>query len=188
MKTPKNKKAVVATIVVAGGLLLGGASVANAVTSEADEPTQELPAVQIAPAAQTAPESEDILEIDEVEDGVEHDNESPEEEAAEEAAEQELLNSFPITPEQATVAALAVVPGTVEEVELEDDHGSTPVFEVEVIDAAGQEITVTVDPTSGQVIDQVAEGPEGADEGPDDGADDEGAEGAEDEAADAGSN
>ncbi len=48
------------------------------------------------------------------------------------------------------------MPGTVDEVEIDND-GATPVFEVEIIDAKGQEVKVTVDPNTGAVLTQVAE-------------------------------
>lgn len=145
MESLNRTKKIVGSSAVALGLALGAMGVASAASAPAD-----------APAGETN------------EDETNEANETPEQEAAEDAAELELLNSFAVTPAEAEAAALKVVPGTVEEVEIEDD-GATPVFEVEIIDANGDEVSVTVDPNTGVVIDQVVEGPDDdANEGPND--------------------
>ena len=145
MESLNRTKKIVGSSAVALGLALGAMGVASAASAPAD-----------APAGETN------------EDETNEANETPEQEAAEDAAELELLNSFAVTPAEAEAAALKVVPGTVEEVEIEDD-GATPVFEVEIIDANGDEVSVTVDPNTGVVIDQVVEGPDDDDnEGPND--------------------
>jgi uncharacterized membrane protein YkoI len=58
----------------------------------------------------------------------------------------------PVTPEQASAAALGVVAGTVLEVELETERGQT-LYEVEIRPAAGGRVVeVMVDPTTGAVL------------------------------------
>ncbi len=154
MKPLNRTTKLVGTAAAAVGLLLGAAGVASAVSGPTEVSAQ--PAI-----SQTAPDN-DTIDTNEANDA----NETPEQEAAEDAAEQELLNSFSVSPDQASQAALAVVPGTVDEVEIDND-GASPVFEVEIIDANGQEVEVTVDPNTGDVIDHVVEGPDDeANEGP----------------------
>jgi uncharacterized membrane protein YkoI len=81
-------------------------------------------------------------------------NESKEGEEADdkaEAAESEQLKSLArITPEQASAAALAQVPGTVKKVELENENGNV-VYGVEIKTANG-ESDVKVDAGDGRVL------------------------------------
>ena len=153
METPNRSKKLLVTAVAGVGLMLGAAGVASAVGSSS-------------PAQTNTTVTDGTVEANETNEANEA-NETPESEAAEDAAELKLLNSFPVTPDEASATALAAVPGTVDEVEISDDT-ATPVFEVEIIDANGQEVTVTVDPNSGAVIDQVVEAPDAdeANEGP----------------------
>lgn len=93
-----------------------------------------------------------------------------------------LASSATITADEARAAALAAVPGTVDEVELENENGNV-VYGVEVTDASGTSYDVKVDAGNGAVLAQQAddedgEGDEG-DEGPESEDDDDGDEGSE---------
>jgi uncharacterized membrane protein YkoI len=81
-------------------------------------------------------------------------DDKPEREEAEdkaESAESERLKSLArITPEQASAAALAQVPGTVKKVELENENGNV-VYGVEIKTADG-ESDVKVDAGDGRVL------------------------------------
>ena len=147
MSAPDRLKRIIGVSAAALGLTLGAAGVATAVSGPNETPGQTSPT---GPGTGT---SEPTSEANET-------NETPEQETAERAAEDKLLNAFPVKPDQASKAALAAVPGTVEEVEVSEDTAS-PVFEVEIIDANGKEITVTVDPNSGAVTGQMTEANEG---------------------------
>ncbi|MEV0665703.1 PepSY domain-containing protein [Actinomadura luteofluorescens] len=57
---------------------------------------------------------------------------------------------------QAADAALKAVPGTVQEIELDDEHGRT-VWEVDVAGADGKEHEVTVDAATGKADDGKAD-------------------------------
>lgn len=61
-----------------------------------------------------------------------------------------------ITPDQAKAAALAAVPGTAGQVELENEDGNV-VFGVEVTTSAGKTIDVKVDAGNGKVLAQEAD-------------------------------
>ena len=61
-----------------------------------------------------------------------------------------------ITPDQAKAAALAAVPGTAGQVELENEDGNV-VFGVEVTTSAGKVIDVKVDAGNGKVLAQEAD-------------------------------
>lgn len=92
-------------------------------------------------------ERQEANEASEREDGEE--NEETEDRA--EGAESERLKSLArITPEQASAAALAQVPGTVKHVELENEDGNL-VYGVEVKTANG-ESDVKVDAGDGRVL------------------------------------
>jgi uncharacterized membrane protein YkoI len=58
-----------------------------------------------------------------------------------------------ITPEQAEAAATAEVPGTVLQVELDNENGSA-VYSIEIDDGKGGHIDVKVDAGSGTVLHQ----------------------------------
>jgi uncharacterized membrane protein YkoI len=169
MKTPNKTKRMVLTSAAALGLLLGAAGLAGAVSGQSTVAVQPAPT----PAPDTATTTTTVTDDDSTTDtGTDETNEGAEDpaaEAAEDAAEQTLLDSFPVSPDQAAAAASAAVPGNVDEVGISDDSAN-PVFEVEIIDANGQEIKVFVDPTSGAVIGQVTSAEDDANdvtEGPD---------------------
>lgn len=61
-----------------------------------------------------------------------------------------------ITPDQAKAAALAAVPGTAGQVELENEDGNV-VFGVEVTTSAGKVIDVKVDAGNGKILAQEAD-------------------------------
>ena len=78
----------------------------------------------------------------------------PATEAAEENDDQsqaELAKQAKITEEEATKAALEKVPGTVKEVELEDEDG-TIVYGIEVVSTDGTQKEVKVDAKTGKVV------------------------------------
>lgn len=78
----------------------------------------------------------------------------PTTEAAEKNDDQsqaELAKQVKITEEEATKAALEKVPGTVKEVELEDEDG-TIVYGIEVVSTDGSQQDVKVDAQTGKVV------------------------------------
>lgn len=82
---------------------------------------------------------------------------APEVDGASEADEVKALEALAtISSDQATQAALAAVPGTVDEVELENENGSV-VYDVEVKTADGKLVDVTVDAGDGTVLAQEAD-------------------------------
>ncbi|WP_308195101.1 PepSY domain-containing protein [Microbacterium profundi] len=87
-----------------------------------------------------------------------------------------------VTPEEATAAALAAVPGTAGDATLEDENGYV-VYEVQVTAADGSVIEVKVDAGDASVLAQEADEPECTDEATENGTeqqDETGENGAED--------
>jgi len=81
---------------------------------------------------------------------------APESEGQSEADEAAALEGLAtITPDQARDAALAVVPGTAGDVELDNENGNV-VYSVEITDANGKVIDVKVDPGNATVLHQDA--------------------------------
>lgn len=130
-----------ATGILAATLALGGAGIAIA-TSDADDTT--VTGTVQAPPEETAPDGTEVEMTD-----------------AEEAAALEGLAT--ITPEEAEAAALAAVPGTASEVELDDEDGFV-VYEIEVNAADGSVTEVLVDAGDGSVLAQEAEDADDANE------------------------
>jgi len=88
-----------------------------------------------------------------------------------------------ITADEARAAALAAVPGTAEEVELENENGNV-VYGVEITDSSGATYDVKVDAGNGTILAQEADDAEEGDEEDDaneeaEGDDDDANEGAE---------
>ena len=81
-------------------------------------------------------------------------------EGSESAALQPLAK---VTPEQAKAAALAAVPGTANNVELENENGNV-VYGVEVTDASGNTTDVKVDAGNGTVLAKEADQNDGGNE------------------------
>ena len=86
-----------------------------------------------------------------------------------------------ITADEARAAALAAVPGTAEEVELENENGNV-VYGVEITDANGAEFDVKVDAGNGTVLAQESDDADEGEEGDEEDEADEGAEGDDDDA------
>lgn len=156
MKLPDNKSKLIAAGVLTVAIVGGGASIAAAspsapatagsstsTGSQQDENDPTITGTVQAPAEQA--------------DGSETGSE-----AAEDAALKSLAT---VTPDQATQAALAAVPGTVGQVELGNENGFV-VYDIEVTDSNGTVTEVTVDAGNASVLAQQAEGAgENADEG-----------------------
>ena len=87
------------------------------------------------------------------EDEVADEAETDESEAAQDAA---LAALATVTPDEASAAALASQPGTVEEVELDNEAGNV-VYEVEIVDDAGAEFEVIIDAGNGAVLASAAD-------------------------------
>jgi len=79
--------------------------------------------------------------------------ETDESEAAADAARAALAT---LTPDEASVAALASQAGTVQDVELSNKAGNV-VYEVTIVDASGTEFEVIIDAGNGAVLDSAAE-------------------------------
>ncbi|MBD7985721.1 PepSY domain-containing protein [Sporosarcina sp. Sa2YVA2] len=85
---------------------------------------------------------------------VEADDEDGEEQGQEEddeLSQAELAKQAKITEKAATKIALEKVPGTIDEVELEDEDG-TIVYEFEIVSADGTEQEVKVDAKTGKIV------------------------------------
>lgn len=171
MKNLKKKAAV--TGIIATTLAFGGAGLAMAAnpdstapsssSSSTDEQDPSYTGTVPAPQDATAPDGTDT-ELSE----------------ADEAASLQGLAT--VTPEQATAAALAAVPGTAGDAVLEDENGYV-VYEVKVTGADGSVIEVKVDAGDASVLAQEADEAEGADEADENGTeaqDETGENGAED--------
>ena len=77
-------------------------------------------------------------------------------EANEDQIQAELAKQATVTEEAAIKIALEQVPGTVEEVELEDENG-TIIYEIEIKAEDGTEQEVDIDATTGDVVKVEAE-------------------------------
>ena len=136
MSTPFTKRTLIG--VAAGlGLLLGAAGVASAaqtdpaptpVTSPADDNVQD-------PTYTASITAEDV------------DGQSEAEEAT------GLAKAATISPDEAQAAAQAVVSGTVDKVELDNENGAV-VYSVEISDGNGGHVDVKVDAGNGHVLHQ----------------------------------
>lgn len=147
----KNKKQAAATGIIAATLAFGGAGIAMAASGDSAQPTSSSDSEETritgtvqAPPEETAPDGTEVEMTD-----------------AEEAAALEGLAT--ITPEEAEAAALAAVPGTASEVELDDEDGFV-VYEIEVNAADGSVTEVLVDAGDGSVLAQEAEDADDANE------------------------
>ena len=169
MKNLKKKAAV--TGIIATTLAFGGAGLAMAVnpdnaqpsSSATDEQDPSYTGTVQAPQDATSPDGTDT-ELSE----------------ADEAASLQGLAT--VTPEEATAAALAAVPGTAGDAMLEDENGYV-VYEVQVTAADGSVVEVKVDAGDASVLAQEADEAEGADEATENGTeqqDETGENGAED--------
>lgn len=135
------------------GLLVGSVGIAAAATSG----SASRAASSLANTAQGAIESDDpqftssVTIVDnEIEDGIDDDDAA--EDAAEDAALAQLAT---ITADQASQSANAAVPGTVCEVELDEEDGSV-VYSVEILTDTGV-VEVVVDAGNGNVLAQEVE-------------------------------
>ncbi|RBP64390.1 putative membrane protein YkoI [Alkalibaculum bacchi] len=82
---------------------------------------------------------------------LEADNEENEEEKDEEENQAKLAKQTKITEEEATKTALKELPGTVKEVELENEDG-TIVYEFEILSTDGTQNEVKVDAQTGKIV------------------------------------
>ena len=98
------------------------------------------------------------VEADDEENGKEND-----EEENDTQNQAELAKQAKITEEQATKTALEKVPGTVNEVELEDENG-TIVYGIEVVSTDGTQQDVKVDAQTGKVVKVEADDDENGEE------------------------
>jgi uncharacterized membrane protein YkoI len=134
--------------VLTAGYLLGSVSLGGAFA-------QTQPTPRPTTTAQTAPAANE-------QSGVNEQNGPDEQGGANDQAETAALASqAKITSDQATAAALAKFPGgTVKKTELDNENG-TLAYSVKLVDSAGAKQDVSVDATSGAVLQAQAEGPEG---------------------------
>ncbi len=120
------------------GLLLGAGGIAAAQSDPAPTPATSEPANDVQDpsysASITATEVEGQSEADEA---------------------TALAGLATITPDEAQTAAQAVVPGTVDKVELDNENGAV-VYSVEISDGNGGHIDVKVDAGNGNVLHQDA--------------------------------
>ena len=98
------------------------------------------------------------VEVDDEENGEEND-----EEENDTQTQAELAKQAKITEEQATKTALEKVPGTVNEVELEDENG-TIVYGIEVVSTDGTQQDVKVDAQTGKIVKVEADDDENGEE------------------------
>ncbi len=125
------------TSAVALGLALGSVGVAAAVTGNtaSDGPTDNGTEVQEPAYTGSVQAPADDGSLSEAEDAT------------------RLEGSATITADQAAAAAAVVVPGNVQQVELESENGSI-VYSVDVVDKSGNETEVKVDAGDGTVLEQ----------------------------------
>jgi uncharacterized membrane protein YkoI len=153
MKLPI-KRTVTAGILI-GGLALGGAGVAMASTTS---PVGSGAATSTAADAGTQDQEPSYVgSVSAPQDtGAEGRETEGKDNKAPEAEESKSLQSLATTtPEQATAAALAAVPGTAGAVELDNENGYV-VYSVEVTAADGNSVDVKVDAGNGNVLAQDA--------------------------------
>ena len=98
------------------------------------------------------------VEADDEENGEEND-----EEENDAQSQAELAKQAKITEEEATKTALEKVPGTVNEVELEDENG-TIVYGIEVVSTDGTQQDVKVDAQTGKIVKVEADDEENGEE------------------------
>ena len=98
------------------------------------------------------------VEADDEENGEEND-----EEENDTQSQAELAKQAKITEEEATKTALEKVPGTVNEVELEDENG-TIVYGIEVVSTDGTQQDVKVDAQTGKIVKVEADDEENGEE------------------------
>jgi uncharacterized membrane protein YkoI len=110
--------------VVAAGVLAGGGATAAVAAHDDDPAPRATPAAGEDPASRAAPAGE------------RHDDGAP---------------KTAVSLAQAAAAALKAVPGTVAEIELDDEHGTTA-WEVEVVAGNGDRRDVTIDAGDGNVL------------------------------------
>ncbi|WP_405219111.1 PepSY domain-containing protein [Agrococcus sp. Ld7] len=144
------KKYAVATGIVAATLALGGAGIAMA-TSDSED-TAVTGTVE-APPEETAADGTEVETTDAEEDAT-------------------LRDLATVTPDEAEAAALAAVPGTIREVDLDDEDGFV-VYEVEVTAADGTVTGVLIDAGDASVLAQEAEDADDDGDDADDDADDD---------------
>ena len=142
-------KKAVATGAIVTGLALGGTGVVMATTGAAAAPGAVSDSTEQDPSyvgSVTAPQ-----DANEPADGAEGTESAAE--AAESAALEPLAT---VTPEEATTAALAAVPGTAGPAQLENENGYV-VYGIEVTGADGTKVDVKVDAGNGSVLAQDTE-------------------------------
>ncbi len=174
----RNKTGKARTVIFTGaaalGLTLGSVGIGWAMSPTTAPPPQPIAqvsqaatgqdATQLGTDATEAPELNEATEASEVDEAVEEQEPSyaasitaPQDEGLSEADEAIALEGLAsITPDQARDAALAVVPGTVDKVELDNENGAV-VYSVEITDASGSHIDVKVDAGNGTVVHQDAD-------------------------------
>lgn len=164
------------------GLLAGAGGIAAAAGTTDTTPPPSAVVEQADPTTDPSPPSDDTAdtstsESDRTDESDDHDGqdtppaytssvqtapevESAEPEAADDAAEDAedaaLTALATVTPQEASAAALASQPGTVDDVELSNEHGNV-VYEVEIVDAYGAEFDVIVDAGDASVLATQAE-------------------------------
>lgn len=170
--TGRAKKSLAAMVLAALSVMgLGGAALAqsNSTPAPAVAQTQDKATATEAteaPENEAAEAAEDSAaeEADGANEGTDDETEDPmlnssmqapaESDGQSEADEATALESLAtITPQQARAAATAEVPGTVLEVELDNENGSV-VYSVEIDNATGGHIDVKVDAGNGTVLHQ----------------------------------
>ncbi|WP_035255030.1 PepSY domain-containing protein [Agrococcus lahaulensis] len=168
MKNLKKKAAV--TGIIATTLAFGGAGLAMAANPDSTQPSS---------SATDEQDPSYTGSVQAPQDAMAPDGSDTELSEAEEAASLQGLAT--VTPEEATAAALAAVPGTAGDAVLEDENGYV-LYEVQVTEADGSVIDVKVDAGDASVLAQEADEPEGTDEATENGSeqDETGENGAED--------
>lgn len=173
MATPSKAKKVLFTALAGLGITVGAAGLANAATSQMTPTTppaaEQQQAGTGAAEADESPDYTSSVTVPQTPDtGTEADDES--------ADAAKLAPLATVTPEQATAAATAAVPGTAGTPELSDENGNV-VYDVEVTAADGSKVEVKVDAGNGSVLAQETddagdeqgadkgEGPEGTESG-----------------------
>jgi uncharacterized membrane protein YkoI len=159
MKSPSTTKRIIYSALAGIGVTAGGAGLASAATSQSPPPATS----QLSPQANTdSPEPGDTADVagNDAEDPSYQSSitvpETPDIPGASDGEQGEAAKLAPlakVTPEQATAAATAKVPGSAGAVQLEDENGNV-VYGVEVTTPDGKTVDVKVDAGTGAVVHQ----------------------------------
>ncbi|MFS8198870.1 PepSY domain-containing protein [Streptomyces sp. CWNU-52B] len=137
------KRNIVIAAVTAAALIGGGTATALAVTGDGE------PQVKQQSSVRDSDDDRNGTEADDRDDRGEHDDNDGSDDKAENAAEAKAAK---VSAADAITAALKSVSGTAVSAELDDEDGSSPVWDVDVLASGDVWHSVKVDPGTGKVL------------------------------------